>query len=129
MNTNKRAVHNKAQLKSPRHWPRKTDFLDMPRKNAVAFVEKFIASFGVEPLLERGNFRQMSWISPAEFDPFDFNQAFEVIIDSVNARSDQDAEAQAFKTSLRQYFGPLAGCVAVRVHGWHLVIEPKAVVQ
>lgn len=129
MNTRNRAVHNKATLESPRPWPRETDFLDVPRKKAVTFVEKFIASFGVEPLRERGNFRQMSWISPAEFDQFDFNQAFEVIIDTVNARCGQHSGAQAIKKSLEQYFGPLTDCIAVRVHGWHLIIEPKAVVQ
>jgi hypothetical protein len=129
MKTTKMAVHNTAYLEFPRRWPLKADFLDVPRDMAVAIIEKFIASFGVEPLLERGNFRQLSWISPAGFDALDLHQALEVVIDTVNARFEEDDEAHAIKTSLEHRFGSLTGYIAVRLRGWPFVIQPKAAAQ
>jgi hypothetical protein len=126
MKSTRLAVHNTTYLESPRRWPLKADFLDVPRDMAVTIIEEFITSFGVEPLLERGNFRQLSWISPAGFDALDLHQALEVVIDTVNARFEEDEEADALKTSLERHFGSLTGYIAVRLRGWPFVIQPKA---
>lgn len=120
------AVHNTALLESHRRWPLKADYLDIPREMIVPLIEKFIAVYGTAPLLERGNFRQLSWISPAGFDALDLYQALEVIIDTVNVRCDDDDEAREIKDNLEQYLGPLNGYIAVRLRGWPFVIEPQA---
>jgi len=129
MKIKKLAVHNTALLESRRRWPLKADYLDVPRKMIVHLIEKFTAVYGTGPLLERGNFRQLSWISPTGFDALDLHQALEVIIDTVNVRCDDDDEAREIKSHLEQYFGPLNGYIAVRLRGWPFVIEPQAAAQ
>ncbi|MDN4061249.1 hypothetical protein QPK31_23800 [Massilia sp. YIM B02769] len=126
MKIKKLAVHNTALLKSHRRWPLKADYLDVPREMIVQLIEKFIAVYGTGPLLERGNFRQLSWISPAGFDALDLHQALEVIIDTVNVRCDDDDDAQGIKAQLEQHLGPLNGYIAVRLRGWPFVIQPQA---
>lgn len=129
MNTRKPAVHNTAYLESPRSWPLKADHLDLPRKKALAFIEKFNIGFGLECLRERGNFRHMSFIEPNLFDPVDLHQALEIIIDTVNAQFEENREARALKNHLERFFGPLTGCIAVRLDGWPLVIQTKIALQ
>jgi hypothetical protein len=50
----------------------------------------------------------------------------EVVIDTVNARFEEDDEADAIKMSLEHLFGSLTGYIAVRLRGWPFVIQPKA---
>ena len=129
MKTNKPAVHNTAYLESQSRWPLKADFLDVPRKKALAFIEKFDIAFGLECLRERGNFRHMSFIEPNFFDPLDLHQALEIIIDTVNAQYEENGEARVLKNRLERYFGPLTGCIAVRLHGRPFVIQTKIALQ
>ena len=129
MKAAKHAVHNTALLETRRRWPRKADYLEVPREKAVSLIEDFGTVFGFECLRERGNFRSLSYLVPRHFDVVDLHQALEYIIDTVNAKSDECDSAAALKDRLEQHFGPLTGFIAVRLSGWPFVIEPKAAVQ
>jgi hypothetical protein len=129
MKTLKPAVHNTAFLETRRRWPLKADYLDVPREKAVAFIEKFVTHFGFGYLRERGAFQHMSLIQPAGFGPHDLYEALKVVVATVNARRWVDTEAQSFKKSLEQEFGPSTGHIAVRLCGWGFIIAPKAELQ
>jgi hypothetical protein len=119
-------VFNTALAPYLRRWPLKADYLDVPRQQAVSFIEEFGAHFGLECLRERSNFRNLLFLRMSAFDPMDLKEALEFAINAVNSSDICDGRVQALRTRLEDYFGPLHGLIAVRLCGWPFIIVPKA---
>jgi hypothetical protein len=119
-------IFNTALAEHKRRWPLKADYLDVPRVQAVSFIDEFGAIFGLECLRERSNFRHLVVLRTSAFDPLDLKEALEFIIDTINSTSHKTEQVATLAAHVEEYFGPLNGLMAVRLCGYPFVIAPKA---